>query len=541
MVRVRTLFLIASACTFAALAETALANDACRDCHPQAVAGYLATGMGNSISRPVHGLKGSFDHELSQSSFSISRTDTGMAQSVQRGGLTAEYPIEYIIGSGNAALGFLVRVDDYVYQSPVSYYAKRRRWDMAPGFELHPAPDFDRPVLNECLWCHAGRPKPVPFTQNRYRDPVLELEVISCDRCHGPTERHLESPSSETIVNPAKLPPSERDSVCEQCHLGGEERVLNPGRTFGDFQPGMQLEDVFSVYVEDFGMAEVGRFKVVSHAEQLSLSKCYEASGERMWCGTCHSPHQKPENPPAYYRARCLECHGEALVSRHSEPVDDCVSCHMIRRPSYDSGHSAFTDHLIARLPRSSSEPGRDSERVRAWRDPGDPGLAQRNLGLAYVRLGERKSREDYMDEGASLLAQLVQIDALDPEGLAALGGVLLSKKAPPEAGLKELAAELLQRAMLEAPVIPERYRMVAAAEWQAGNTSRAIDLLERAIELDPQNRAAYQILSRIHQESGRRREAIQAWSRYLELIPQSVSARKALQELGQGVKDGEP
>lgn len=541
MLGTRTVVLIANACAAFAPCELAFADDACRNCHPQEVTGYLETGMGNSISRPVHGLSGTFDHEYSKSSFSITSSDTGMSQSVERGGLTAEYPIEYIIGSGNAAFGFLVRIDDYVYQSPVSYYAKRRRWDMAPGFERHPAPDFDRPVLHECLWCHAGRPKPVSFTQNRYSDPVLELEVISCDRCHGPSDSHLEAPSSGTIVNPAKLSPSRRDSVCEQCHLGGEERVLNPGKTFGDFQPGMQLEEVFSVFVEDFGTAEAGRFKVVSHAEQLGLSKCYQASGERMWCGTCHSPHQKPASPRSYYRARCLECHGENVIDRHSQSVDDCVSCHMVRRPSFDSGHSAFTDHLIARSPSSFSEPERGAERIRAWRDPGDPELAQRNLGLAYVRLGERQKREDYLDEGASLLAQLVQLDALDAEGLEGLGSVLLSKKAPPEAGLKELAAELLQRALRESPGVPGRYRTVAAAEWQAGNPGRAIDLLNRSIELDPQNRAAYQVLSRIHLESNRHQDAIRAWRRYLELIPQNVLARKALQDLGQEVNGREP
>ena len=213
----------------------------------------------------------------------------------------------------------------------------------------------------------------------------------------------------------------------------------------------------------------------------------------------------------------------------------------MIRRPSFDSGHSAFTDHLIARNPDSSSEPGSIARRIRAWRDPADPELAHRNLGLAYVRLGERRKREDYLDEGAALLAQLVQTDALDSEGLEALGSVLLSKKAPPEAGLKELAVELLQRALREAPGIPGRYRTAAAAEWQAGNDGRAIELLTRAIELDPQNRAAYQVLSRIHEESGRRREAIETWRRFLELVPQSLAARTALRELDQAGQGSEP
>jgi hypothetical protein len=167
----------------------------------------------------------------------------------------AEYPVEYVIGSGNAAFGYLIRVGDSVYQSPIAYYTKRGDWDMAPGMESHPSPDFDRPVLPECLWCHAGEPNPVSSSQNRYGDPMLDVEGISCERCHGPSARHLTKPSTETIVNPARLAPILRESICEQCHLGGEQRVLHPGKTFGDFQPGMELEEVFSVYVGDHGGA----------------------------------------------------------------------------------------------------------------------------------------------------------------------------------------------------------------------------------------------------------------------------------------------
>ena len=136
------------------------------------------------------------------------------------------------------------------------------------------------------------------------------------------------------------------------------------------------------------------------------------------------------------------------------------------------------------------------------------------------------------MDEGASLLARLAQTGALDPDGLEALGSLLLSKEAPPEAGLKQLAVDLLGNALRETPDVPGRYRTVAAAEWQVGNTSRAVELLNQAIRLDPQNRAAYQVLARIHRESNRHQEALQTWNRYLELVPQSLSAREAVRDL---------
>lgn len=508
------------------------AVEVCKSCHPTEVEHYLLTGMGRSISRPSQTVSANFRHEHSGSSFAVSGSESGMVQTVRRGGLGAEYPVEYVIGSGNAAFGFLIRVEDYLYQSPISYYTHRDRWDMAPGFELHPAPDFDRPVLHECLWCHAGRPRPVAFTQNRYRAPFLEPQSISCDRCHGPPERHLAAPSRETIVNPVRLSPSRRDSVCEQCHLGGEERVLNPGRTFGEFRPGMELEDVFSVYVGQGDREAPGRFKVVGHVEQLALSQCYQASGTRMWCGTCHDPHSPVEDTVSHYRARCLSCHGETLDSHHAAQSEGCIDCHMVRRPSFDSGHSAFTDHRIERFPQTGADAGGTATRIRAWREADSPILAQRNLGLAYARLGQRRKRPDFMDEGASLLAQLAQAGVLDPEGLEALGTILLSKQAPPEAGLGELARDLLNRAWQESPSVPARLRTLAAAEWQSGRTERAVELLRRSTVIDPQNRAAYEVLARIHSENGRPAEALRTWRRYLELVPASLAARTAVEHL---------
>ena len=46
---------------------------------------------------------------------------------------------------------------------------------------------------------------------------------------------------------------------------------------------------------------------------QLRQSACYQRS-ERMTCLTCHDPHarEKPKDPAAFYRQKCLSCHGVA-------------------------------------------------------------------------------------------------------------------------------------------------------------------------------------------------------------------------------------
>jgi hypothetical protein len=167
----------------------------------------------------------------------------------ERDGESGQQRVAYVIGSGAHAFGYLVRIDDHLFQSPLSYYSNRRLWDVAPGYEDDRHPDFSRPVTLECVLCHSGKPQPVPDTLNRYRSPAFLEENISCDRCHGPGEAHVKNPVPGSILNPAKLRRAARDSICEQCHLAGEVRIPNPGKSITDFQPGQSLEDAYTVYV----------------------------------------------------------------------------------------------------------------------------------------------------------------------------------------------------------------------------------------------------------------------------------------------------
>jgi hypothetical protein len=101
--------------------------------------------------------------------------------------------------------------------------------------------------------------------------PDFSREAISCERCHGPVERRLADPPAGTIINPAKLEPAARDSVCEHCHLFGAARVPNPGKRLGDFIPGQRLEDTFTIYRSGVPPgASAGAFKVTTHVSLLS-------------------------------------------------------------------------------------------------------------------------------------------------------------------------------------------------------------------------------------------------------------------------------
>ncbi len=442
-----------------------------------------------------------------------------MVQKVERRGLSSTRRVDYVIGSGNAAAGYLVSVGNYLFQSPVSYYTAGGRWDVAPGYETNTHPEFDRPVTAECLWCHAGRPAAVPFTLNQYAAEVFEQEAISCERCHGPSEQHLENPSASTITNPATLAPRQRDSVCEQCHLSGEARVLNPGRDFGDFRPGMKLEEVFSVYLFERS-AGGAAFKVVSHVEQLASSQCAQLSGEKLWCGTCHDPHESSEGAATSYRPKCETCHDAVSLAAHPEPRGGCVECHMPRKQSYDSGHSAFTDHRIARRPAETLDQA-PPRTLRAWRDPDGP-LAQRNLGLAYARIAELNRSDFQGDQAFRNLMGAMKYFEDDSELPYALGKLLALK------GKAELAQEFFEYVIGREPRDARRLHGLADAYETRGMRAKAAESLERAITLDPMLESSYEALATLHVRAKHPELAIEVWERYLRIYPDSIYAREA-------------
>jgi Flp pilus assembly protein TadD len=314
-----------------------------------------------------------------------------------------EAEVQYVLGSGNYGASFLVDRDGSLFQSPISWYARERRWDLSPGYQRDNV-HFDRPVTPRCLYCHANRVEPVEGATNRYRPPTFRGHAIGCERCHGPGALHAARPGgAAAIVNPAALEPALRDAVCEQCHLMGKVRVLKVDRREDEFRPGLPLSAVWSVFESAEG-ADEDRF--VGQVEQMHESRCYRAGSGRLGCISCHDPHRRPgdEERVDHYRGRCLECHGEGRGCALPEPArreksreDDCTACHMPRSGRSDIPHVATTDHRIL---RDSGAAGRPSAASGTGGPPlvlfhpessGDRGSAEvgRDLGVALASLGK--------------------------------------------------------------------------------------------------------------------------------------------------------
>jgi tetratricopeptide (TPR) repeat protein len=167
-----------------------------------------------------------------------------------------------------------------------------------------------------------------------------------------------------------------------QCHPEGKVAIERPGRHAYDFQPGDSLSDYIRYYLLAGGRAD--GLRGVSQVEALTQSTCKRKSGDTMSCTSCHDPHSEPptEDRVAYYREKCLECHGNHFAAKRHPTQPNCTRCHMPGVASTDVAHTQVTDHRI------EAESGHLREAAELWqrafrRAPGRSSLGM-NLLTAF-------------------------------------------------------------------------------------------------------------------------------------------------------------
>jgi hypothetical protein len=160
-----------------------------------------------------------------------------------------------------------------------------------------------------------------------------------------------------SIVNPRRLSTELQNNICQRCHLQGIA-VLNDGKSFFDFHPGMKLSEVMNVFMPQYEGAQ-DKMIMASHVERMKKSNCFVQS-DKMSCITCHNPHVSIKfTPRTQYINACQGCHGNAQGQKQctespqvrATKNNDCVTCHMPHNGSIDIPHVAVTDHYIRRRP----------------------------------------------------------------------------------------------------------------------------------------------------------------------------------------------
>jgi len=485
-----------------------LGDAACAGCHAKEAETFRQHPMGRSLApigdasvkdvdegagRPLfesQGLEYSIDHRDGRVFHQETRRDAS-GRIVTRN----EAEVQFVLGSGRQGIAYLIEHDGFLFESPLNWYSRKRRWDLSPGFEVFNY-HFDRPIRPGCLFCHANRFEPTAGPINQYRRPIFQGHAIGCERCHGPGELHVARPTTVdgkdmTIVNPADLAPTLRDAVCAQCHLVGDRRVVRVGRREEDYRPGLPLHRFWTVFVQPPDRAE-DRF--VGQVEQMHESRCFRASQGRLGCISCHDPHHfpAPAEKVAYYRVRCLECHADRGCSLPASDRlkqsrdDDCTGCHMPKASSSDIPHSASANH---RIPRDASQgnpsavtPGstrRDGRHLvifqRDLMDADDRAEAERDRGVALCRDGLEGARIALPLLDAALAVRPDDVTAWESKGHA-LGGL----------GRDDEAMAAFQRALTREP---GRESSLVGAAYLAVKMDRRHDAAaywQRAIAVNP-------------------------------------------------------
>jgi hypothetical protein len=442
-------------------------------------------------------------------------------------GAVGALDLKYAIGSGAVGRSYITAIEGFLVQAPISYFSSAARWDLSPGFAGRSSIDIARPIEEPCLQCHATAPRLVAGTQNKYVDPPFLEAGVGCERCHGPGRRHIEAiksnASGRAIVNPVKLDPARRDSVCLQCHLTGAAKVARYGTSAFAYQPGQRLSDHLSVFV--WSSANAVPRAATDHAEQLAASKCRQASGDRLWCGSCHDPHSEPpvSERAAFYRKSCLSCHPlsdcKETEKARAAKNDDCRTCHMPKAPSREGEHVAFTMHSIPRKPSDARpEKGELKPFFPDTANERDFALAYAALSLEDPALGPRalalleKASRAAANNDAALLSQLAQFydTAERPKEAAALyrralsidpsnpiAGANLGIYAM-QAGDTNQAMKLWQDVFARYPSLIGPGMNLAIAQFNAGNVSASETTLLRLLKFHPDVVTARKLLDRV-------------------------------------------
>lgn len=525
---------------------------ACAECHRRNYASYLLTAHSRALADPdpkAEPPDGSFDHPASGCSYRVYRKGdrlhheevlrTAAGREIGR----VDLPVRYVIGSGHFTRSYLVEVDGFLLESPITWYTARDRWDMSPGYDDARRWSFSRQVTAGCLACHAGR---VETTAGPGHHLTLAEKAIGCENCHGPGSLHQEHhragprPAGEddpTIVHPGKLSRPLLEAICAACHLSGPATVPLRGRRAADFRPGMPTDDYVIHYRLENGREPM---TVVGHVEQLRLSACYRHSD--LTCVTCHDPHRRaePKDKVAFYRQKCLGCHTAQscglTVARRLEKsaTDDCVACHM-PRGNTEIPHIAFTHHRIGLHPRkpAAAPAGRTPDLVPV-EDVSrlSPVDWQRNLGLAYLEVSQKPSYAAYRDVfRARARAHLAGTRAAGLREAATAEALAEVYAETDRARAGACAREALAAADASADVRAGALRILATVELHDRNFRAAAGLLEELVGLrrDPD---AWRRLADCDLVLGQPEKALQALRQALAIQPYDSATHAALAQV---------
>ncbi|HEY5927625.1 MAG TPA: tetratricopeptide repeat protein [Kofleriaceae bacterium] len=468
----------------------------CKRCHEQIYASYARHSMARTGMRPIGTVDQTWLRKIFDAATVVKHERSGFSYRPFRrgapgqtkffveealldasGGAIAKWeePITHVFSAGSYGLAFYSRRGTQLIHVPIDYYAKAARWDLDP-MAFAGNPRFTNALGPFCASCHTDDPA------QRFADPLPQ--GVGCERCHGPSKRHIETLAVTDTVNSAKLSARRQLDVCTQCHQSTNPILRDSKDHFG-FVPGAVL-DAFRVNF----MAEPpepDRMKLLAHSERLVRSACWQQASDKLTCTTCHDPHVSSiEKTDAWWDGKCLGCHTKTSCTdtkEHRDAAGDhCWTCHMRAGTTGDVPLVTITDHWIQTRP-PPIKPGaiEKPKRLVAW----------------STHIGEPVKDDEML-------------------ALSALGHA--------DAGLNDAAVEQAVAAVAKRPSAA-LYALIANAYLAKRRTQEGGRAFKAALRLDPDHTGALLGYARVMLDAGAFEEAKRALERLLAIDPEHVAA----------------
>ena len=546
----------------------------CEQCHPDIYKTFIETGMGKSFDVATRAKSSArFDqHAIIYDKFRnlhyqpFWENDSMYIREFRLEGRDTSYrrieKVNYIIGSGQHTNSHMMNINGYVYQMPATFYTQKGTWDLPPGFENGYNSRFSRKIELECMSCHNAYPSIVKGSENKYD---FIPTGIDCERCHGPGSEHVKQKQNGqtvdiskeidySIVNPAKLPVALQLDICQRCHIQGNA-VLNEGKSFFDFRPGMHLSDVMNVFMPVFKGDDESHI-MASHAERLKMSKCFISSLAKadekssahdslfpyrnaMTCVTCHNPHVSVKQTGSdVFNNACKNCHHSSNSPtqtstsmctdsyEHREKVNDnCVLCHMPRNNTIDIPHVITTDHYIRKpVDKVSANKIKEFVGLACINNPSPSRKATANAYLSYFE--KFNSSSSSLDSAKNYLPDISDEDVKSNFSELVRWAYLKNDFAK-VVHYSEKAGDVLSRLNSMSYSNEDAWTAyrIGEANLALENTDRAINFFQRAVDLEPYNLEFINKLGSAQMDIGRHEDARKNFNFILKQTPEFASA----------------
>jgi DmsE family decaheme c-type cytochrome len=192
-----------------------------------------------------------------------------------------------------------------------------------------------------CVTCHESEGKALHQTlHGKAQNPRTPAAGQSCETCHGPGQKHVDSGKKEDIKRLTVLSPKDANATCLSCHTKSSH---------ANWQGGMHdARNVSCVTCHSVHSPKSERAQLKTATVTQTCETCHKQeamkvkkSGHmpvregKMDCVTCHSPHGSNNvrmlKTGNTLNEMCASCHSEKrgpFLWDHAAGRENCATCH---------------------------------------------------------------------------------------------------------------------------------------------------------------------------------------------------------------------